>query len=77
MRTLIDLADPQIAALAEISRQEGASRAALVREAVDDLIAKRRRQRGPDAAFGLWKGAVPSADGLAMQAQLRAEWDDR
>ncbi len=77
MRTLIDLAEPQVSALAEISREEGTSRAALVREAVDDLIAKRRNRRGSDAAFGLWKDAVPFADGLAMQEKLRAEWDDR
>lgn len=77
MRTLVDLSEPQVAALAEIGEAEGASRAALVREAVDDLIAKRRRQRDPDAGFGLWKGLVPFKDGLEMQEHLRAEWDDR
>jgi metal-responsive CopG/Arc/MetJ family transcriptional regulator len=73
MRISVDLSKSQLSALAEIASAEGVSRVVLVREAVDDLIAKRRSQRGIDGAFGLWKGRVPFKDGLAMRAHLRAE----
>lgn len=76
MRILADLEKPQIDALAEIAASQKVSRAALLREAVDDLIAKKRRA-GMEEAFGLWKGKVDYADGLEMQEALRAEWEDR
>ena len=76
MRVLADLEKPQLEALAQICEREGSSRAALLREAVDDLIAK-KSHAGMEAAFGLWKDKVPYADGLEMQEALRAEWDDR
>lgn len=72
MRTLVDLPEQQIDALAEIGRRERVSRAALVREAVDELIAKRRRS-ALDASFGILKGQIE--DGLAFQERMRAEWD--
>ena len=50
-------------------------RAALLREAVRDLIAK-KRQAGMEAAFGLWKDRTDITDGLAYQEMLRAEWPD-
>ena len=74
MRISVDLSSSQHSGLAEIGQAEGVSRAALVREAVDDLIAKRHSQSSIDGAFGLWKERVPFEDGLAMQAYLRAEW---
>ena len=75
MRVLADLEKPQLEALAEIGEREGVSRAALLREAVRDLIAK-KRQSGMDPAFGLWKGRTDITDGLAYQEMLRAEWPD-
>lgn len=76
MRILADLNKHQLDALAEIGEREQLPRAALLREAVDDLIAKKRRA-GMEEAFGLWKDKVPYADGLEMQEALRSEWEGR
>jgi hypothetical protein len=75
MRILADLDQRQIDALKELSERNGMSRAALLREAVDDLIAK-KRQAGMEEAFGIWKGRTDITDGLAYQEMLRAEWPD-
>lgn len=77
MRTLIDLPEDQITALAEMGRDEKKSRAALVREGVARLIADYREQRrlaAIDAVFGIWKDKVE--DGVEYQRRLRAEWDE-
>ncbi len=77
MRTLIDLPDEQIAILAEMSREQKKSRAALVREGVNKLIddyRQTRRLAAIDAAFGVWKDKVE--DGVEYQRRLRAEWDE-
>jgi metal-responsive CopG/Arc/MetJ family transcriptional regulator len=42
MRTLVDLGDTQLQALDELSKKEKRSRAALIRQAIDDYLAKRR-----------------------------------
>jgi hypothetical protein len=75
MRILADLDDRQIDALKEIGERDKLSRAALLREAVEDLIAKKRRN-GMEEAFGAWKDRADIADGLAYQEMLRAEWPD-
>ena len=61
--------DAQIRALDEMAQKESRSRAAVIREAVDDLLAKRRASSADDA-FGLWS----SIDGVAYQDRLRREW---
>lgn len=71
MRTLVDIGDPQLRALDELSRKEDRSRAALIREAIDDYLARRRHKQVKDA-FGLWGSR--RIDGLAYQEQARAEW---
>jgi metal-responsive CopG/Arc/MetJ family transcriptional regulator len=73
MRTLIDLPDHQIAELAEIAKHEKVSRAALIRQAVADLLAAKRRKRGGAiaAAFGI---RPEMGDGLVLQERLRGEW---
>jgi metal-responsive CopG/Arc/MetJ family transcriptional regulator len=71
MRTLIDVGETQIRALDELSRREKRSRAALIREAIDDYLAKRRSQRDGQA-FGLW--GKRKTDGLAYQEKVRREW---
>jgi metal-responsive CopG/Arc/MetJ family transcriptional regulator len=71
MRTLIDVGETQIRELDELSRREKRSRAALVREAIDDYLAKRRGRRG-DEAFGLW--GKRKIDGLVYQERVRREW---
>ena len=71
MRTLIDLPDAQIQALAALCDRVGQSRAAVIREAVAEYL-ERRAGRPVEAAFGLW-GAV-AEDGLDYQRKARAEW---
>lgn len=71
MRTLIDLADSQVAALDELSKAEKKSRAALIRQAIDDYLVKRRVVQEKEA-FGLW--GANKVDGLAYQRRLRREW---
>ena len=53
MRTLIDLGDTQVQALDELSKREKRSRAALIRQAIDDYLTNRRDEKQGDA-FGLW-----------------------
>ncbi len=71
MRTLVDLGDTQIQALDELSKKEKRSRAALIRQAIDDYLAKRRDKQEGDA-FGLWGNR--KVDGLAYQEKVRGEW---
>ena len=72
MRTIIDLADRQLEALARISRRRRLSRAELIRQAVDRYLAEQAPEAA--AAFGLWKRAGGREDGLAYQRRLRREW---
>jgi metal-responsive CopG/Arc/MetJ family transcriptional regulator len=71
MRTLIDLGDAQIQALDALSKKEKRSRAALIRQAVDDYLGRRRDEQEGDA-FGLW--GRRKVDGLAYQKKVRSEW---
>jgi metal-responsive CopG/Arc/MetJ family transcriptional regulator len=71
MRTLVDITDRQVAALDELSKREERSRAALIRQAIDDYLAKRRSKQENDA-FGLW--GERKVDGLIYQEKVRSEW---
>jgi metal-responsive CopG/Arc/MetJ family transcriptional regulator len=71
MRILVDLGDTQIQALDELSKKEKRSRAALIRQAIDDYLAKRLSKRESNA-FGLW--GKRTVDGLAYQEKVRREW---
>jgi metal-responsive CopG/Arc/MetJ family transcriptional regulator len=72
MRTLIDLHDSQVQALAELCDRVKQPRAALIREAVSEYLEKRRTLKPADEAFGLWgNGGV---DGWDYQEKARAEW---
>jgi metal-responsive CopG/Arc/MetJ family transcriptional regulator len=71
MRTLVDIGDRQLQELDELAKEEKRSRAALIREAVDDFLAKRRSKHEGDA-FGLW--GARTVDGLLYQNRLRSEW---
>ncbi len=71
MRTIVDIAERQIEALDALSRAAKQSRAALIREAIDQYLARRRPSRAGEA-FGLW--GERRYDGLAYQAQVRSEW---
>jgi metal-responsive CopG/Arc/MetJ family transcriptional regulator len=71
MRTLVDLGDTQIQALDELSKKQKRSRAALIRQAIDDFLGKHRGEQEGDA-FGLW--GKRKVDGLAYQEKVRGEW---
>lgn len=71
MRTLIDLADAQVRVLDELSKKEKRSRAALIRQAIDEYLNRRKSKQIGDA-FGLW--GHRKTDGLAYQRRLRSEW---
>lgn len=71
MRTLVDLGDTQIHALDELSKKEKRSRAALIRQAIDDYLQKRHDTQEGEA-FGLW--GKRKVDGLAYQEKVRGEW---
>ena len=70
MRILTDLAETQLRSLNEIAKRENLSRAALIRQAVDDYLAKRIPQA--ETAFGLW--GKRKVDGLEYQQRIRDEW---
>ena len=71
MRTLVDIADTQIRELDELSKKEKRSRAALIREAINDYLGKRRKKQEGNA-FGLW--GKRKVDGLVYQEKVRSEW---
>jgi hypothetical protein len=71
MRTIVDLPEDQVRALAEVSRREKISRAEAVRRAVSEYT-QRHGSGDVEAAFGLWRGRRSS--GLAYERRLRREW---
>jgi metal-responsive CopG/Arc/MetJ family transcriptional regulator len=71
MRTIIDLPEEQILALAEVCRREKISRAEAVRRAVAEY-ASRHATGEAGKAFGVWRGR--RVDGLAYERRLRREW---
>ena len=78
MRTIIDLPDEQVRALAMYCAREKLSRAEAVRRAVEAFVdnpdeLKARRKSAIDAAFGIWKSRGVDTD--TYLAELRSEWD--
>jgi metal-responsive CopG/Arc/MetJ family transcriptional regulator len=78
MRTIIDLPEDQLRALAEYCTRERVSRAEAVRRAVNVLVnaddqRMAERREALAAAVGMWKDR--GIDGVEYQRQLRAEWD--
>jgi predicted transcriptional regulator len=71
MRTLIDLPDAQIQALAALCERVRQPRAAVIREAVAEYL-ERRMTKPAEAAYGLW--GAETMDGLDYQTKARAEW---
>ena len=71
MRTIIDIPDAQVQDLTALARRANQPRAALVRQAITDYLARHRQTSRADA-FGLWGADAP--DGLTYQARIRAEW---
>jgi hypothetical protein len=68
---LVGLRADQERELNRLAKQSGSSRAALIRDAIDHLLAGKRRRAG-EQAFGLWGNR--DQDGLAYQREMRAEW---
>ena len=78
MRTIIELPDAQIEALALFCRREGVSRAEAIRRAVDKLVSgseMAEAQQNMEAGFGLWRGR--RTDGRSYVEALRDEWEER
>lgn len=71
MRTIVELPEDQLRALAEICRREKISRAEAIRRAVARYAREAAGERSREA-FGLWRGR--GADGLAYERRLRKEW---
>jgi predicted transcriptional regulator len=71
MRIVIDIPDTQVRALATISERTKQPRAAIVRAAIAEYLARHGRAAMVDG-FGQWDGS--GGDGLAYQEKLRAEW---
>ena len=71
MRTIVDLPEEQLRALAELCRREKISRAEAVRRAVAEY-ASRHAAGDAEKAFGLWRGR--RIDGLSYERRLRREW---
>jgi len=68
---LVGITEDQVRELNRLAKRERASRAALVRQAIDALLAERRAARD-DEAFGLWGDRT--GDGLAYERAIRDEW---
>lgn len=80
-RTLVSLGDERIARLDQIAAVHGRSRAALIRDAVDRLIAsdaeeedRLRRLAALRAGFGAWKDRTDIGDSVEWQRRERASW---
>jgi hypothetical protein len=71
MRTIVDLPDAQVQALARVCRQEKISRAEAVRRAVAGWVSA--STPAPAAGFGLWSHKKKNA--RKQVDRLRAEWE--
>ncbi len=80
-RTLVSLGEERIARLDQIAAEHGQSRAALIRDAVDRLIAsdaeegdRQRRLAALRAGFGAWRDRTDIGDAVEWQRRERASW---
>jgi metal-responsive CopG/Arc/MetJ family transcriptional regulator len=73
MRTIVDLTEEQLDALAALCEEEKISRAEAVRRAVDQLLKDARPHR-KDAGFGLWKHKRISS--RKFVEKIRSEWSE-
>ncbi|MGZ2487370.1 putative transcriptional regulator [Rhizobium pisi] len=71
MRTLVDIGDPEVKALDRLAQREKMSRAALIRKAINDFLARNNADIEAEA-FGLWGDR--KIDGLTYQENMRSEW---
>lgn len=71
MRTIIDLPEDQISALAELCKSEKISRAEAIRRALGEMLSRKQSQER-DQAFGAWKNR---GDSRKIVESLRQEWE--
>jgi len=74
MRTIVDLPDEQLGALARLCEEQKISRAEAVRRAVDQLIRETATKR-KDVGFGIWRNK--RIDSRKYVEKLRTEWHER
>ena len=74
MRTIVDLPDEQLGALARLCEKQKISRAEAVRRAVDRLI-KESKTDQKDVGFGIWKHK--NMESRKLVEKLRNEWSHR
>ena len=68
---LVGIRADQERELNRLAQESQMSRAAVIRHAIDALLARRRQSASADA-FGLWGHG--SQDGLVYERELRGEW---
>ncbi len=71
MRTIIELPDDQVSALADLCKSENISRAEAIRRALGEMLS-RRQAHSRENAFGAW---TKRGDSRAFVEQLRGEWE--
>nr|WP_306469842.1 ribbon-helix-helix protein, CopG family [Oscillatoria laete-virens] len=71
MRTIIELPDDQVSALADLCKSEKISRAEAIRRALGDMLS-RRKAHSRENAFGAWP---KRGNSRAIVEELRREWD--
>lgn len=71
MRTIVDLPEDQVSALAELCAREGISRAEAVRRAVEKLLSAQPNSNRQDA-FGAW---AHRGERRTLVDTLRGEWE--
>ena len=74
MRTIVDLQEEQLGALARLCGEQKISRAEAVRRAVDRLI-KESKSDQKDVGFGIWKHK--NIESRRFVEKLRNEWSHR
>jgi metal-responsive CopG/Arc/MetJ family transcriptional regulator len=72
MRTIVDLPEEQLKALASIGKREKVSRAELIRRAVAEYL-RRLGSGSTHEAFGIWRDR--GEESLDIQNRLRDEWN--
>ena len=75
MRFLADIPEDDLKWLDGLAREQGKSRAAVVRDAVS-AFRHREDKVGIEKYFGLWERHGSTVDGLAYERALRDEWPD-
>lgn len=71
MRTIIDLPESQVNALAELCKSQSISRAEAIRRALSEMLSQQRTAER-EAAFGAWKDK--KVNSREFVDALRSEW---